>query len=68
MQGMHGDDESLHHNAAQVGPHAVLTDVRQAGIACHLLSLQQDVEGFTQCSSWAWQKCVKYFARCSGHS
>lgn len=33
MQGMHGDDESLHHNAAQVGPHAVLTDLRLAGMA-----------------------------------
>ena len=33
MQGMHADDESLHHNAAQVGPHAELTHVRQTGRA-----------------------------------
>ena len=68
MQGMHGHDESLHHNAAQVGPHAVLTDVRQAGIAYHLLSLQTGCGRIPQCSSWVWQKCVRYFARCSGHS
>ena len=33
MQGMHGDNESLHHNAAQVGLHAALTDLRMAGMA-----------------------------------
>ena len=33
MQGLHGADESLHHTAAQVRSHAVLMDLRIAGMA-----------------------------------